>query len=130
MSEGGIGAFGPVVFRSSADLIRTFTQLQESRRARYATHDVLSLEQKLQFLGLGLATVSLSMEFHIAFCRPQDELRALQGVLEGHTAYPVVIGGTNLGKFVLEDFRDTWNHVSNKGELLHAEAECALKEYR
>lgn len=129
MSE-GIGAFGPVVFTTSLEFVRTFERLAEDRRARYATHDVLSLEQKLQFLGLELARVDLTMEFHHVFCRPQEELERLRGVLASHQAHPVVIGGTNLGQFVLEDIRSTWDQVSNRGHLLHAGAECALREYR
>ena len=126
----GIGAFGPVVFQTSMKFIRTFQRLREERRAIYATHDVLSMEQKLQFLSLELARVDLDMEFHHVFCVPQDELYRLRDVLESHAAHPVVIGGTNLGWFVLEAIRATWEKVSNKGYLLLAGAECSLLEYR
>jgi hypothetical protein len=126
----GIGAYGPVVFQTSLKFIRTFQRLREERRAIYATHDVLSLEQKLQFLSLELARVDLEMEFHHVFCVPQDELARLRGVLESHESHPVVIGGVNLGDYVLESIRATWEKVSNKGYLLLAGAECSLREYR
>ena len=125
-----IGAFGPVVFQVSSELVRNFDRLSEDRRARYATHDLLSLEQRLQYLGLDLARVDFAMSFHAAFCQPNKELDALQGVLESHEAQALVIGPKNFGEFVLETIRGTWNHTSNKGVCLHATADVSLREYR
>ncbi len=124
-----LGTFGPVVFETSATLVRNFDGLRERRRARYATHDVLNLEQLLQYLGLDLARVELTMRFHQAFCVPQEELDRLRGVLAEHTAYSLVIGGHNLGEFVLEAVVSTWRQVSAHGQLLTAEAQVRLKEY-
>lgn len=126
---GSIGAYGPVAFETSASFIRNFEQLREERRARYATHDVLNLEQLLQFLGIDLANIELSMSFHHAFCVPQEELDALRAVLEEHKAHVLVVGGFNLGEFVLEDLNNVWTHVSALGQLLHATVTVRLKEY-
>jgi len=128
MSE--IGAFGPVIFVASQQHVRTFERLSEDRRARYATHDLLSLEQKLQYLGLDLARVDFTMSFHGTFCQPEKDLSTLQEVLESHQAHPLVIGSKNFGEFVLETIRGTWNHTSNKGVCLHATADVSLREYR
>jgi hypothetical protein len=40
-----------------------------------------------------------------------------------------VIGGVNLGNFVIEELGAIWNFVSNKGVLLHVTIEARLKEY-
>lgn len=125
-----LGGFGPVVFQTSASLVRNFQQLRETRRARYATHDVLNLEQKLQFVTLELIQVEFSMRFHHAFCVPQEELESLRGVLAEHSAHQLVVGGTALGEFVAEEITGTWDHVSAAGQLLHATAEVRLREYR
>jgi len=127
---GSIGAFGPVAFETSAELVRNFEGLRETRRARYAAHDVLNLEQKLQFVTLELIALEFTMRFHQAFCVPQDELDSLRGVLAAHIAYPLVVGGCNLGDFVAEELIGAWNHVSAAGQLLHASAEVRLREYR
>jgi len=124
-----LGAFGPVVFETSVVMVRTFESLREDRCARYATHDVLNLEQKLQFLGLKLVRVELLMRFHQRFCSPQDELDTLRRALAEHLAYPLVIGGKNLGDFVLEEVGTTWRHLTDKGYLLHASAQVSLREY-
>ena len=124
-----LGAYGPVVFTTSAQLIRNFEDLKVERRARYATHDVLNLDQLLQFLGHDLGRIEFSMHFHQAFCVPQEELDALARINADHTAYPLVIGGRVLGDYVLEELRDQWSHVSARGQILAARAEVRLKEY-
>lgn len=125
-----IGSLGPVVFQTSQSYVRNFQELEERRRARYATHDVLNLEQKLQFLGLDLAEVSLQMHFHHRFCRPRQELETLAGLLAGHAAHSLVIGGRPLGEFVVEEIGSVWRHLSARGELLFARVDVRLKEYR
>jgi phage protein U len=125
-----IGAYGPICFETSMAHIRTFEELREENRARYATHDVLNLEQKLQFLGLELIKVGLTMKFHQAFCVPQDELTRLRQVVRDHKAHTLMIGGLNLGEFVLEELTGTWTRVANDGVLLFASADVRLKEYR
>jgi len=125
-----IGSLGPVVFQTSRSYVRNFQQLQERRRARYATHDVLNLEQKLQFLGLELAEVSLEMHFHHRFCRPRAELATLAGLIEAHRPHTLVVGGRPLGSFVVEELETLWRQVSARGELLSARARVRLKEYR
>ena len=130
MAESGqIGAFGPVVFETSSKYIRNFERLMEERTARYAEHPVLNLDSKLQFVGIGLTTVSLTMKFHAALSDPKAEREALNGVLTEHQAHPVVIGGVNFGEFVLERIGAGWEHVSNKGELIYLACEIELREY-
>jgi phage protein U len=124
-----IGAFGPVAFETSHKLVRNFDRLQETRRARYAQHDVLSLDSKLQWLGTGLAEGTLPMKFHSSFSDPTAEREKLKAMLEEHVAHPLVIGGVNLGNFVIEEMGATWDFVTNKGVLLHLTVECKLKEY-
>jgi phage protein U len=124
------GAFGPVAFETSAKFIRTFKELHERRQARYATHDVLDLNQLLQFVGVDLAEIEFTMEFHHAFCVPQDELEKLRNVLKEHKVHVLIIGGHNLGEMVLEEIKADWNHVSGQGQILHAGAQVRLKEYR
>ncbi len=125
-----IGSLGPVVFETSQELVRNFQELEERRHARYATHDVLGLEQKLQFLGLDLTEVNLQMRFHHRFCRPRRELERLQGLLAGHEAHWLVIDGRPLGVFVLEEVKAVWRHLTDLGELLFVQADVCLREYR
>lgn len=130
MADGGrIGAFGPVAFETSAALIRTFEDLREQRRSRWAVHDVLALEQRLQYLGQELSVVTLAMAFHVNFCDPAAELDALRAVVADHQAHALVVGGVNLGDYVAERLGTTWRHVANNGVLLQATAEVELREY-
>lgn len=129
-SAGSIGCFGPIVFETSLETVRTPKKWQERRRANYATHNVLSLEQKLQFVTVELARMEIDMIFHRAFCVPDDELEALRGVLDGHEAHDLVIGTKAFGLFVLEELTNTVEHANNKGQTLVAEAKVKLREYR
>lgn len=125
-----IGSLGPVVFHTSEAYVRNFQTLDDVRRARFATHNVLNNEQKLQYLGLELATSSIEMNFHHRFCMPAAELLLLRGVLELHKPQALVIGGVPFGEFVLTEVKSTWKQVTDKGELLTARAEVRLKEYK
>ena len=124
-----IGAFGPVAFEVSSNYIRTFDGLNEDIPARYAKHDVLDLDSKLQWLGMDLSLVKLPMKFHTSFSDPAAEREKLKSLQKEHTAYPLVIGGVNLGMYVIERIIATWDHVSAKGGLLHLTVEVELKEY-
>ncbi|ADK84944.1 conserved hypothetical protein [Desulfarculus baarsii DSM 2075] len=130
MTSGRIGSFGPVVFEASLGYVKTFERLSERRRARFATHDVLSGDQKLQFITLELAEADLEMTFHHAFCTPDDELEALRGVLAGHQAHELVIGGKNFGQFVLEELSQVIDQADNHGRTRLAQASLRLREYR
>jgi hypothetical protein len=70
------------------------------------------------------------MEFHQLFCNPRRERQALFKVMASAIAHPLLIGGANLGNYVLESVRATWNHVTAEGYLLHTGVECTLREYR
>lgn len=130
MSE--IGGYGPVVFSVSYEHVLTFERLAEKRRARFATHDVLANEQRLQFLGLDLPEVVLEMSFHQSFCIPQDEANALRALLSKKEAqaYPLVIGGFNFGEMVLEELDIDWETTSNKGQPLVIKAHAKLRKYQ
>ncbi len=125
-----IGCLGPVVFHTSEAYVRNFQSLDDTRKARFATHNVLNHEQKLQYLGLELATSNLEMKFHHRFCKPVLELMALRGLLELHMPQILVIGGVPLGLFVLLEVKSNWQQLTNKGELLTAKATVNLKEYK
>ena len=127
---GNIGCFGPIVFETSLSTVRTPAKWQERRRANYATHNVLSLEQKLQFVTVELAQMEIDMIFHRAFCTPDEELEALRGVLDGHEAHDLIIGTKAFGEFVLEELTNTVEHTNNKGQTLYAETKARLREYR
>lgn len=125
-----IGTLGTVVFETSDALVRNFQELEDRRHSRYATHDVLKLEQKLQFLGLSLAEISLQMNFHHRFCEPEEELSALRKLLSGYIRSILMIGNTYFGIFVVEEVRSVWRQVTNEGKLLTASANVRLKEYK
>jgi hypothetical protein len=124
------GKFGPVAFETSSKIIRTFEVLNETRRARFAVHDVLDLNQLLQFVGIDLTEIDFTMRFHQAFCVPADELERLRDVVKGHEVHILMVGGFNLGEYVLEETKNVWKHVSGQGQVLEATADVRLKEYK
>jgi hypothetical protein len=124
------GKFGPVAFETSSKIIRTFEHLNEMRRARFATHDVLDLNQLLQFVGLDLTEIDFTMHFHHAFSVPADELQRLRDVLKAHEVHILMIGSINLGEFVLEEIKNVWKSVSGQGQILEATADVRVKEYK
>ncbi|MCB2187690.1 MAG: phage tail protein [Deltaproteobacteria bacterium] len=125
-----LGSYGPVVFETSDARILTFADFRDRRRARYATHDVINQEQLLQFLTVELAVVRFEMTLHHRFCDPAAEFQRLLDLLEEHTAHQLVIGGSPLGEFVLEEIHHDWRVVAANGVLMHTKGDVDLRQYR
>ncbi len=125
----GIGAWGSIVFEVSQEQILTFDRLRQTKRGRYSTLNVANYEQLLQYDGRELQTVSFTVRLHHRFCDPQAELRKLVALVDGHSAYPLIVGGWAIGEFVLEELGSDWKRVADNGVLMYAEGDLYLREY-
>lgn len=126
-----IGSFGPVGFQVSRETVHTLHELSRKRSARYAEHAVLHTAPKLQFMGMGLWEVSFRIRLAAAFCNdPATRITTLEEVQASGKAHTLVIGGRNLGPFVLADIDVTERTHGPKGMLMAADIAVTIKEYR
>lgn len=125
-----VGSFGPCVFQVSMEYVLTWRSYRASYKAQYASHDVLEGKPKLQFQGLNLIDVDLSIQLHAGFVDPADELAQLKDMLASASAYLLILGGAREGRFVLTDIEEDRLRTDGEGLSLFSNVSLKLKEYR
>lgn len=124
-----VGFFGDIDFKVSSSHILTWKTLSRHRRARFRPHDVDSGKQRLQFIGLDLDNVELTIVLDARYVDPEAQLATLDKMLEAHEARVLLFGYEPLGKYVLEGYREQRKHTDGDGGILWTEVSLQLKEY-
>lgn len=125
-----LGSLGQLPFRCSADQVRTFRDLTRTLSARWAEHAVIGQKPMLEFIGPGLATASLTLFFDVSLgIKPEEGLQRLQRMLENKLYKTLIVGGEELGRYVIENISETRKHHTGQGVCLSAEATVQLKEW-
>lgn len=126
----GLGSFGPVAFQVSSDEVFTVRDLARKRPARVAVHEVLSRPCKLQFLGVGPWELSFRIHLHPGFCSdPLARIADLERIQAEGEHHAFVLGGRNLGRFLLTEIEETDRFLGKGGRLAGARLDITLKEY-
>lgn len=115
---------------ASADLVRTFSDLQQKSAARYAEHEVLGKKPVLEFLGPGLEEISFKIQLMSSLgVRPDEEIKALQEMRDAGEVGLLIFGETKIGKFVLTDLSASEGPRDKQGAPTWIEASVNIKEY-
>jgi phage protein U len=126
-----IGVLGPITFEVSADRVRTWQDAKRSAGARWATHEVFAGKPKKEFIGPGLATISLSVRLDLdRGLVPRDELRQMRAQMDTGAVLQFTVGGELVGDFVLRDVSEDWRRFSRNGVLTTAIVVLSLEEYQ
>lgn len=127
-----IGNLGDVEFEVSFEKIRTFSDMQIQRGAKYAEHSIHGCKALLEFTGFSPASLSLKIKIDAALgVDPQEELDALHEILNKHEAVPFILDGEPQGEglWVLESLDENYEVINNKGTFISVETSLKLKEY-
>ncbi|MCD5324783.1 MULTISPECIES: phage tail protein [Pontibacillus] len=127
-----IGTLGPVIFYTSEQSMRTFTDFQRSEGGRWATHDRMLQKPASEFLGPELGTISFNIRFDVQYgMNPRKEMDKLLSMVRNGETYVLVIGGKGLGmkRWSLQKVVQKWEHVDNRGNLLVSNLSVSLEEY-
>ena len=112
------------------ELIQYFESIESSKTYNYAESSRIGLKPKLQFTGESLETFAIKVNFHIAFCDPQTEIKNIKQASNTHQALSFVYGnGEYQGKYVITDFNKTHLQTDSLGNIIAIEAQINLKEY-
>lgn len=126
----GIGSFGEVTFTVSSREVKTFRDLIRTTKSRFAQHNLLLQKPALEFLGSDLTEITFKIQLLKELCDDvaynADKIRYM---CEKGDDYALVIGSDVIGRFVVEQVKETLQIVSGNGEIIVEELELTLKEY-
>lgn len=117
---------GPIEFK-----VITFADAMDTTQgADYAEHALIGRKPRLQFVGLRLNETRLELEFHEAYCNPDQEYARLEAALNAHTSLAFVLAnGVYKGDFVITELSATAKHTDKVGNTLALSAKLTLREF-
>lgn len=125
-----LGSLGELPFICSADKVRTFSGLDRELSVRWAKHDLIGRKPVLEFVGGDLNSVSLKIRFDASLgIAPKDGLDQLRRMMENKLYKSLIIGGENLGRYVIESITEERRFHAGGGQCLVAEATVNLTEW-
>ncbi len=127
-----IGSLGEVVFEVSESAIRTFDEYKRSGTGRWTAHEVIGQKPVLEFLGPDLEQISFTIRLDVALgLNPGQELAALRALRDGGRAVTLMLAGypVTTNQWVVESLNESVTAMDNRGNILTASVEVALKEY-
>lgn len=125
-----LGSLGELPFVCSMNKVRTFSDLSRELSVRWAKHDLIGQKPVLEFVGEDLNAVSLKMRFDVSLgIAPKDGLDRLKRMMENKLYKTLIIGGENLGRYVIESISEERKYHAGDGLCLVAEATVNLTEW-
>jgi phage protein U len=126
----GVGSFGEVVFQVSEEQLHLVKGVQRKTAARVEDHQVVGAKPRLEFIAPELDETSFTVFWHRGFgVDPRAEIRKLGDLSQQGAVRNLILGGENLGKFLLTEMSEKWLHSGPGGAPVVAEAALSFKEY-
>ena len=130
MAVGSLGS--RIVFTVSEGQLLTFSNMTRETAGRWASHDVMGVKPKAEFLGPDCQKVTLDIQLSAALgVRPRRVLEAVEAMVESGAAEYLSIGSRPVGRnpFRVTGSSETWDTVYSGGELARAKVSLTLEEY-
>lgn len=127
-----IGCLGDIVFKASADMIRTITNMTWSGSANYSTHSRHLTDSLTEFTGVGPDEISgdIVLSAYLGV-DPMTDLVKIWDYERKGQALPLVIGSKAYGKYrwVIKNHKIKMQTFDSSGDLLSATVSISLLEY-
>lgn len=127
-----IGTFGPIVFETSDRRILTFRELGREVAGRWASHTVIGVKPKKEFLGAEAQSITFTVRLSATHgVRPRATLDTIANLVETGQTHTLIIGQRPVGlnPFALVSCSESWDQVLSGGELVAATVSLTLEEY-
>lgn len=112
------------------ELLTAPENISSDRSIELAEHKVLMSKPTLQFLGVGLESVTLPFSFSSGFCDPKVELKKLEDALvKAEPMTLVFANGENWGSYVIESSSKQIEKTDEKGNYIFLTCNVGLKEH-
>lgn len=117
---------GNIVFEN---LLSPTSDIRKSA-AVYAEHALIEGKPRLQFTGLALNELNLSIRLHAIFCNPVEQLQLFKDAMNNAEALKL-ISGTNVeqGYFVVTEIEEEREDADKNGNIFCINANITLKEF-
>ncbi len=127
---GLIGSFAGIEFQVLESKIETINNLSIKDSARWATHDMINVKPRSEFLGAGLKEISFTMNLS-AFqgIKPFEEQKKLVEFCHSGKIGNFILGNENIGKFYIKEINSNPSFLDNKGNIFKNSLEIFLIEY-
>lgn len=125
-----LGSFGGMPFVAGKNQVRTWEEFRRRRKAHFAEHKIIDAKAHLQLLSIGLAEMELAVKLVATLgVRPAEDAEAIYTMQETGQAFRMVMGGKDMGKWVIVDFEEGRRFYTPEGKPVVVEVKLKLKEY-
>ena len=122
-----VGAYGPVVFSVSADVVRTFRGGSRERETTFAVHEPIGHAPRLEPTSPVLDKVKLEINLdHDLGTSPALELVALSELMDLQMTWPLILGPIPMGEYVLTNISEEWRRFTRAGVLAKVAVSISL----
>ncbi len=126
-----VGTFGHIAFEVSDSRLYVVGEVARTTGARYEEHLVTGGKPRLEFMAPNLDDITLEIKLQAGYgVNPAAEINKLRTICQSGEAYPLMIGGDNLGRFVIVEISDNWKHSLGDGRVTVLEGSVKFKEYQ
>ena len=125
-----VGTFGHISFTVSADRLYLIKGFGRKAGARIEEHQVTGGKPRAEFIAPKLVEASFTITLMAGYgVSPVGEAEKLRTICENGEVHRLMIGGRNLGKFLLAEVADDWEHGLGDGQVTVAKVKVTFKEY-
>lgn len=119
-------SLGDIVFEA----LISFDSLSDQRETKYSEIALINGKPGLQRTGESLIKFSMGIQFHSAFCVPEEEYAKLNNARISGAVLPFVYGnGYNEGEYVITNLDKTINQTDARGNFIEITCNISLLEY-
>lgn len=127
-----VGTLGNIIFEVSDEKIKTFKSLNLSKKANYATHNIINKKGLSEFTGFEPMSIKININLNQNLgVNVQEELNKINKAFSGHEVLNFILNGQPVGegKFVIENISEDMKVIGKNGEIISCEINLDLKEY-
>lgn len=119
-------SLGDIVFKA----LTGFDSLSDTRETKYAQQELIQGKPNLQSTGEGLNEFTMSINFHVYFCNPEEEYLRLNNARISREVLPFIWGnGFSEGDFVITKLDRTINDTDGEGNFIDISCNLTLLEF-
>ena len=125
-----VGTYGHIAFPVSAHRLYLISGLSRKNGAKIEEHEVTGGKPRAEFIRPNLTEISFDITLMAGHgVNPAAEVEKLLAISESGEVHRLMIGGRNLGNFLLVDVSDDWDRSLGDGRPTVIKVKVSFKEY-